>query len=91
MGEPLGLGELHEIRLDAPGDGLQREPEPAYQSSQLVGGRRVSSVNDVTCLVGSSTSQPGRVLLNECTTRQCSVCTTSSRGGGEPAACWSQE
>ena len=63
VGEPLGLGELHEVGLHAAGDSLQsgaRRRTSPPSSSAAYG---VSSVNDVTCRVGNKTSQPGSVLL----------------------------
>ncbi|MGH3333010.1 MAG: hypothetical protein ACRDPJ_17060 [Nocardioidaceae bacterium] len=37
MGEPLGLGELREVRLHAAGDSLQCGTKAAYEPTELVG------------------------------------------------------
>lgn len=70
VGEPLSLGELHEVRLHAAGDLLQCGGQAAYEPAHLVGGAGVSSVNDLTCRVGTRTSQADSVLLNAWATRQ---------------------
>ncbi len=37
VGEPLSLGELHEIRLHAAGDSLQCGSQAAYEPTELIG------------------------------------------------------